>query len=253
MKRNAEILKELNTVAPVLAAIERKNFYSVPEGYFDTFKLNLLDLIDNQTFQEELKTIAPDLLKLDRVNSLEVPSPYFHTFSAKLLKKIRHEELAEIAPQLAGLQKNYKTDVPANYFASFPQRMIARINAEQKTTELSGTPVWLIQINAMVEDVFSVFFKPKYAIAFAGLASTILVAVMFFTQVEQQCSDLDCKMAKLSDQELSTYLDAHTDEVLDEVFENTDLNEFTNEQSSDGIKEALSNLTDEELNNAILD
>lgn len=214
MKRNEEILQELKKIAPVLASAERKNFYRVPEGYFEQAKLNLLDLIDTQIVKEEMTAVAPHLSSLEKKNTFEVP---------------------------------------ASYFTSFPQKMMSRIEADQKLIEVSATPGWLIQMNAIVEDVFSVFFKPKYAVAFAGFASTALIAAMFFTHIEQQCSDLDCKMAKLSDQELNTYLDSHTDEITDEVFEDTGFDRLSDETNTDGLKDAMTNLTDEELNNAILD
>lgn len=214
MKRNEEILQELKMIAPVLASVERKNFYQVPEGYFEQAKLNLLDLIDTHVVKEELTAVAPHLSPLEKKSTFEVP---------------------------------------ANYFASFPQKMMTRIAEEQTTPDLSATPGWLIQLNTLVEDVFSVFFKPKYALAFAGFASTALVAVMFFTQIEQQCSDLDCKMAKLSDQELNTYLDAHTDEISEEIFEDGSFDGLSVETNADELKDAMTNLTDEELDNAILD
>ena len=75
---------------------------------------------------------------------------------------------------------------------------------------------------------------------------------MFFATVEQQCNDLDCKMAKLSNEEINSYLDSNTDNYQEEIFE---LNQEADLPSTDNnvLKDELNNVSDEELNNAILD
>ena len=46
MKFSAEILEELNKVSPLLAGLEKKNVFSVPEGYFDMLTISILKNIN---------------------------------------------------------------------------------------------------------------------------------------------------------------------------------------------------------------
>ena len=75
---------------------------------------------------------------------------------------------------------------------------------------------------------------------------------MFFMKVEEQCADLDCKMAALSNEELNTYLDSNIDESSEEIFE---LNADVSLPSTDNntVSNTFNNLSDEELNKALLD
>ncbi len=250
MKPNETILKELQEIAPMLSKLEKKNFYAVPENYFVNFKNEILEQVKLNGVKQELKTIAPALLKVKMQSAVEVPSNYFNSFSGDLIKKIRTNEVAaelkEIAPTLSEVGKINLLEVPANYFTSFPQQMMKRIAAGQKAKEVSSTTKWLEALNNMLENIAAVVFKPKYSFAFAGAASILIVASMLFTQVQEQCADVDCKMAMLSNEELNIYLDNATDE---EIFETDFINKQTSEQT---IENVLSNVSDEELNNALL-
>jgi len=256
METRENILKELREIAPTLAKMEKKNFYSVPENYFVNFKSEMLEQVKLSGVTAELKEVAPELLRIEKKNTAEIPANYFKSFSADLMQKIRADEVAaelkEIAPTLSALEKENLLEVPANYFSAFPQQMMKRIAAEQKATAVATTPKWMEALNNALENISAVVFKPKYSFAFAGTAAVVIVGVMFFMKVEQQCTDLDCKMAQLSNEELNAYLDNNTDEISEEVFE---LNPDASLPSTDNnaINSAFNSLSDEELNNAILD
>lgn len=255
METREEILKELKEIAPKLSAIEKRNNYSVPENYFVDFNATIVELVRPQTVAEELKTLAPGLARLESKTVHEVPSGFFEKFSLQMLRKVQQEELAETAPALASLQKVNTQQVPTAYFSTFPKQMMQRIAAEQKGAAVSVAPAWLLKVNAAVEDVIAIFFRPKYTVAFAGIASMLVIGVMFFAEVEKQCSDLDCKMAQLTNEELDAYLAVNDDFYSDEIFE---LNDSENQQSvtttaDEAFSKAMNSLTDEELNNAILD
>ncbi len=254
METRENILKELKEIAPKLAAIEKKNFYSVPENYFLNFKSEILEQVKLNAVKQELKSVAPELLKIEKRNTVEVPTGYFNFFSGDLIKKIRTNEVAaelkEIAPTLSQAEKISPLEVPANYFNAFPQQMKKRIAVEQKATAVLSKPKWTEALNNLLENISAVVFKPKYSFAFAGMASILIVAVMMLMRVEQQCNDLDCKMASISDEELNTYLDKSTDAYQEEIFE-TDLSDKADAEPV--FKEVLKDVSDEELNNAILD
>ncbi len=250
MKSNETILKELQEIAPMLSQLEKKNFYAVPENYSVNFKNEILEQVKLSGVIQELKTITPELSKVKMQTMAEVPANYFNSFSGNLMKKIHANEVAaelkEIAPTLSEAGKINHLEVPTNYLNVFPEQMMKRIVAEHNTKEVSATQRWLEALNNVLENISVVVFKPKYSFAFAGAASILIVASMLFTQVQEQCADVDCKMAMLSNEELNTYLDNGTDE---EIFET----EFNTKQTSEqAIENVLSNVSDEELNNALL-
>lgn len=255
METRENILKELQEIAPMLSKMEKKNFYSVPENYFLNFKNGILEQVKLSGVKQELKTVAPELLKVERRSTVEVPTGYFNSFSTDLMKKIRAEEVAaelrEIAPALSEAEKINLLEVPANYFNAFPQQMMKRIASEQKAKEVSS-PQWFEALNNVLENITAVIFKPKYSFAFAGMTTMIIVGVMFFMKVEEQCADLDCKMAALSNEELNTYLDSNIDESSEEIFElNADVSLLSTDNNT--VSNTFNNLSDEELNKALLD
>ncbi len=255
MKIQKQILEELKEIAPTLSAIEKRNIYSVPENYFAKFNASMLKLVKPQTVIEELKSLSPELAKLEKRGVKGGPSGFFETFSAQMISKIQQDELAEVAPTLAQLQKANSLEAPAYFFEAFPQQMMKRMAIEQKAAEVPAVPAWVTKVNTAFEDLIAIFFRPKYTVAFAGIASMLVVGMMFFTEVEKQCSDLDCKMAALTTQEIDSYLKINDDFYNDEVFE---INDSNTQQSiavtaDEAFAKALNSLSDEELSNAILD
>ncbi len=254
METRDNILRELKELAPTLAALEKKNFYTVPEGYFVNFKSEMLEQIKPGAVKQELKEIAPALLKVQGKSSVEVPVGYFTSFSANMLQKIRASEAAEelqaVAPTLATLQKENTMQVPANYFATFPAQMMKQITAAEKAKAGSAMPEWMQRVNIILENISAVVFKPRYSAAFAGMAAVLIMAVMLTWKVDEQCSDLDCKMAQLTDKELSDYLFMNTDGYQEEIFEAAPVKSDENIQV---YKEAFKNISDEDLNYALLD
>lgn len=257
MKNSKEIANELKELAPKLASLEKVNFHSAPENYFVNFKIEMLDKVKVCGVTEELKAVAPELAKLKKNALTEVPSNYFATFSADLLKKVRANEVADelkqIAPSLSQLEKENAFEVSANYFSGFPQKMMKRIALEEKSKAKSETPKWLTGLNSALENIAEIIFKPKYSFALAGVAATVVVGVMMFVKVEQ-CNDLDCKMASLTDAEINNYLDNNTEAYSDEIFEaGTDDATPTNATSVQFENEMLRDVSDADLNNALQD
>lgn len=197
---------------------------------------------------KELEEIAPALSKIEKKSFDEVSAHFFSSFPEAMMKKVREQELVEIAPTLSQQEKVNALEVPANYFKGFSDVMLKKISAEQKPRAVI-VPKWQKSLNNIFNSVTNVVFQPRYAFAFAGTVSMLVIGVMFFTKVEQ-CNDLECKMASLTDAEINAYLDSNADEYSDEVFE------ATLDESVNGIeiyKDAFKGISDDELDNAILD
>lgn len=241
-----EISKELLTVAPTLAGLQKRNYVAAPQGYFERFVLQMLDLIDAEVKERQVERLQA-VLKKTTAATPPVPEQYFNTFATTLLQKIKAEEAAaelqEIAPMLNRLTKTYSPPVPADYFANFPAQMLQRV----QPPAAPALPAWLQGLNNLLENALAPLFKPRYALAFAGTASVLLMAAMFFIKV-QQCTDLECKMAAITNEELDAYFATHADEF------NTNLLEYSADDKN--IQEqtnALNRLSDEELNDLLID
>jgi len=255
METRENIWKELQGIAPTLAKMEKRNFYSVPENYFLDFKNGLLETVKLSEAKQVLKTLAPELLKLEKKQQTEIPANYFSSFSGDLMKKMRaaevNAELQQIAPTLSGIEEKVNLyEVPANYFNAFPQQMMKRIATEQKNELPSALPAWLQLVNGVLESIYARVFKPQYSFAFAGVASIVIVSVMLFTKVEKPCTELACLENAITDDELNAYFAKSPDLYQEEVFEQDFTNKTIEEQA---FKEVLNSVSDQDLDKAILD
>ena len=259
METREDILKELREIAPQLASLEKVSAYQLPESYFLNFKNSILEQINPVDAKQELQVLAPALQKLQKPVLSEPANAYFSEFSAKILHKVRADEaaqeLAGIAPKLSTLPKANIYEAPVNYFNAFPARVLRDVTAQTETV-LSASKSWVDSINELLDAVVNTVFKPRYSMAFAGVATVAIMAVFMFIKVEQ-CDDLECKFAQLSTDEINTYLDNKSDAYADEVFEmNLDtktLESNPNLNSVHAYKDAMKDIDDKDLNDAIAD
>ncbi|MDB5283981.1 MAG: hypothetical protein JWO06_3056 [Bacteroidota bacterium] len=261
METREDILKELKEIAPKLAAMDKTNPYTVPQDYFLNFKDVMLQQVGVPvTALDELRSVAPGLSKIEKQAAAEMPANYFTDFSSQLLNKIRANEvateLAVVAPSLAGIEKVNALQIPANYFSSFPERMLKLVQAEQMETAPTSAR---LSINKILDRIIVVVSRPKYSAAFAGLASVLIIAVMMLlkTQANDPDTQLNAQLAALSTEEISSYLDNKSDAYTDNIFEsNFDEKMITAGEKASAIhvyKDALQDVDDATLNDAIAD
>ena len=257
METRDDILKELREIAPQLASLEKANAFQLPEGYFTGFADMMLNQVKPVDAKQELQVLAPSLSKLQKPVNADIPVAYFNDFSSRLLNQVRADEvareLAAVAPKLSGLQKVNTLEAPANYFSSFADRAMSNVTALTQP-QMTGPDKWMEGLNVFLDGIINTIFKPGYSMAFAGMATTLILGVLMFVKV-QQCDDLDCKLAQISTEDINSYLDNKSDAYADEVFEmnldNKGLNENVN--SLHPYKEALKDVDDAALNDAIAD
>lgn len=205
MKTRDNIWNELKEIAPALSKMEKQNFYSVPDNYFLKFKTEILNQVNYLEVKEELKSIAPEL------------------------QKIAKKDMAQ---------------APAHYFNSFPQQMLTLMANDKKIKQEEIKITWLNNLNIFLENIATVLFKPTYTLAFAGTLSVSIIAFLMFVNTEQHYNpDIDYQLAKLSTEEINTYLEKTEITAPDEIFElNGELNISALEN------EILNTVTNEELN-----
>ncbi|MBS1613255.1 MAG: hypothetical protein JST49_10570 [Bacteroidetes bacterium] len=258
MENNEDILKELREIAPKLAGIEKKNLFTVPEGYFSNLNNVLMHKVQLSAAAQELPQVAPLLAQLKGLQQAEAPAGYFSSFSTGLLGKIRASEVADelqaLAPVLRGIEKVNAYEAPAGYFNTLAQQVLAQATAEQKPATASDMPKWLQSANFVLEGIIGAVFKPKYSFAFAGSLSMMILAGMFMLKVEQ-CTDVECQLAQLSTAELDAYMTENADEfhasVLDISTDETKLKKRNDKGTLSIDKYLEAELTDEDLESAI--
>jgi hypothetical protein len=257
MENREDILKELQAIAPMLAGMEKANPYRVPESYFLNFQSLLIEKIKSGEVKAELNVIAPELSRIAKPVAVNAPADYFSSFSSKLVKNIRSKEvlneLLEVAPELASIEKVNVYHVPAHYFNALPQQILKQVKNAQ--VEQVTAPGWIDTVNGFLDRVAAVVFKPKYAMAFSGGATMVFIGALMMMKIEQ-CSDLDCRFAQLTNDEISNYLEHKTDAYSDEVFEGSfDANQLPSAADKDntlrGYKDALKDVDDAALDAAI--
>lgn len=114
MKLDNDILIELETLSPLLAAAPKTNVFSVPQGYFD-----LLDKVISIQVQ-------PLVDSIDTADSLTVPADYFNNLPASILHKIKAQQDSNAAiPQLFSSASDKNVfEVPQGYFEQLPSTIL---------------------------------------------------------------------------------------------------------------------------------
>jgi hypothetical protein len=156
MKLDNDILIELKTLSPLLAGLQKKNVFSVPDGYFDTLKDTILICLNEQE-------ILIPVLKTE-----DIPTSYFDNLSSAILNKIKVQQQENVAseealsPLIKNLQHNNIFEVPHRYFDNLATAVLGRIKElENNTTnELKEMSPQLLSIQhknvfEVPEDYFS--------------------------------------------------------------------------------------------------
>jgi len=108
--------------APALAAMGKRNPFSVPDGYFE----NCDEAIFSAVFLNRLKQKTSD-------NNFEVPQNYFEDLTERIQTRIALSEMPKAEQTFA---------VPENYFDTLQSRIADRIAASEPKKEAKLIPLW---------------------------------------------------------------------------------------------------------------
>jgi hypothetical protein len=108
--------------APALAAMAKRNPFSVPDGYFE----NCDEAIFSAVFLDGLKQKTSD-------NNFEVPQNYFEDLTERIQTRIALAEMPK-AENAFG--------VPENYFDNLQSRITDKIAASEPKKEAKIIPLW---------------------------------------------------------------------------------------------------------------
>jgi negative regulator of sigma E activity len=108
--------------APALAALEKRNPFSVPDGYFE----NSDEAIFSAVFLDGLKQKTNN-------NNFEVPQHYFEDLTERIQTQIALSEMPKTENTFA---------IPENYFDTLQSRITDRIATLEPKKEAKVIPLW---------------------------------------------------------------------------------------------------------------
>ncbi|MEO8962605.1 MAG: hypothetical protein ABI325_12030 [Ginsengibacter sp.] len=212
-KEKNEILNELKSVSPALAAIDRINVFSVPEGYFNDLPQTVSTSI---FFDQNAKTQVND-----------IPDGYFDDLSNKILTKIKKNvtssdaetEIRKISPLIHSLKEKNVFNIPSAYFELLSYRVVNKVKPERaKIISLYALKNWWkFAAAAMIAVFISIwalqFFNNKGADNDnIQLSATYAKSVPAYIQDAGRYNtpnELTRGIASLSDDEIASYLEHH--------------------------------------------
>jgi len=220
MENSIDILNELKELSPVLAAIEKVNVFTVPDGYFLQLSVDILMGIENG-----LSNNVPSVS--------DVPTGYFDTLADTILSKIKAldaedaaTEISVLSPMLYSIKNENVFEVPKNYFENLRVAVLNKIKPQPKVVNMQRRT--------------ATFFKYAVAAVFTGVMAlgvfkfagggkeTILPD---YVTAGLQVQNVDQELAKISDNEIIKYLEANgTDVKAAMVANSVDENELPTQE-----------------------
>lgn len=120
-----EILQELREIAPNLAALEKKDPFLAPDGYFNANQEVMHEVLSDKEVR------LPSSLQFAKgVNPFRVPEDYFANSKEALMQSVSNE--ADALPSFLQKAKVESFKVPEDYFASNQAALLAAISGEQE-------------------------------------------------------------------------------------------------------------------------
>ena len=259
MRDKFNILNELKENGAVaLLDTNNKNYFSVPDNYFDSLASDILANIFIKSLPAESPFAVPALyfenlpdIVLDKIhvkknlslfieekNLYAVPDGYFASLADNILNKIKllsnpvQQELEEISPLLGKIPKTNVYSVPDNYFEESSSSVsVTRSEPHAKIISLGArTRKWI-----------------NYAAA-ACIAAILFGGAYFYAENRKHYpvtsftdTDVQKQISLLSDDEITSYLEENNIGIY------TNIGEDDNQPQNLNIQNMLQNVSDEEI------
>lgn len=223
MENKNTIREELQVLCPAVANLDRKNVYTVPDGYFDKLGENIIQFIkENEEPAFGISSAMP----------FNVPQGYFDDLAGKILQKAKQQnsnnevwnELNTIAPLLNTISKVPVFSVPDNYFESF--EVVTPSAKQAKVVPFGGVGKVL-----------------RYAVAAIVIGIMAIGGFLFFNKEDKPVVNVTYnpeEIKKLSDQEIIEYL--NTTSFADVIPSNP-----KESQEDEDFESFLKNLSEQEI------
>lgn len=215
MNKSVEILKELKSISPLLAEMEKINVLQVPEGYFIDLDVRIAAYVMlNDTSVTD---------NISKRNLQKVPEGYFSTLSDSILNKIKiaypesaGEELQKLSPTLFSLKDVNVFSVPNGYFESFENEISEKINKKEpaKVVSINKRSSWLkyaaaaVVTGAIAFGSLEIFKSTHHGNNDAENSSSVAVTETIKNSFQYKNADeVNAGIAKLSDADIVKYLE----------------------------------------------
>jgi hypothetical protein len=203
MENRNDILNELKELSFTIAAIEKVNVFTVPDGYFENLSADILMGIETEN---------GSIVNASALDSpVDVPTGYFETLSDSIMTKIKAQEaddaateIRALSPMLYSIQNENVFEVPTGYFESLSDAVLNKVKPQPKVIAMQRRS--------------TTFFKYAVAAAFTGIMA---LGVFKFTgntnnkidlpeyvTAGLQVQDVDQELAKISDADIIKFLEA---------------------------------------------
>lgn len=216
MKEQNDILNELRSLGSPLADMSRAMPFEVPEGYFNSFEMQLIAELSLEN--------GSGLLSLSKETPLPVPEGYFEELPGKILAMVQEQ------PQLE-LPKIMPFDVPNGYFEQLPEQILKAAKDEPKKGRV-------IPFTTRIQK------GVKWAAAAMLIAALGIGSYRMLTPAELTPSE---ELAKLPADVISDYVSQNIDEfdmeVLESTINNSELQSLTDEEIDKYLEETDWNTT----------
>ncbi len=127
MENKSDILNELQSISPLIAAISKANVFRVPDGYFDSISSTVLLSLHEDFSSDNIPQISKDT---------DIPAGYFDNLSNSILDKIKKQEAGELPAIFSTIKKEQLFQVPGNYFETLADSVLSKIKNTQEEETL---------------------------------------------------------------------------------------------------------------------
>ena len=131
------------------------------------------------------------------------------------------KELSELAPRLEKVEKQNPFKIPDYYFQNFPDRMIENIPSS------AGAVLWTEKLETLLNNFFSLIFRPRYAIPGAVILIAMAVGISLLKNNNAPSLDFTAPFSEIPSEEINEY--------IIENFEDDDLIAFTGTVAANGF------------------
>jgi hypothetical protein len=225
----------------VLSRIASKSLtFTVPDGYFDNFASRVLDRIkagkvSGESVQEELARLSATVSRISRETPYGLPEGYFD----------------ELSPVLTLLKDRPTYEAPVGYFDGLAADATAKMGQAAATNGAAPANVSatakVIGIGSRGRILTGNWWKYSAAAVIAGVILTLSWPQLHMANMNATARampiDLSNVLAKVSDQEMQTYLDDQQS-ILSEPVTNSTANLDINDSD---VKSLLGDVPDGEL------
>jgi hypothetical protein len=218
--------KELETLSPVLAAIQKTNPFKVPEGYFRNSNEAIIDSIKGNSVVE-----LPGLKE-----GYTLPEGYFDKLGAKVIDKIKNNENKEGDTSIPAQVVN-PFKVPTTYFDELPGKVMSRLNSKRQVEKPKVINMYRSGL--------------RIAMSIAAIFVIGLFTFLFFINKSQN-KNQEIALNNISNREINNYLIENIGEIDEETML-SDIDDF-DAISQPFIEEALENIdfSEEEMDDFII-